>query len=422
MIKKLALIIILMLSVTFPLNQISNSPENIVQRDNIASASLSDQLLELEKKLAAIRKQKQDINSVLNSENLKQSQYGVEIARLTNEINLKNATIQEFELDIERLNLEVEILEYNIGEATKSINEKEQTIEELNNETSVRLTDMYLDQKSYSDLTMIFDPVSSYDFVKKDLYRKSIQEETEGSLVELKNQREQLEKEKEKLDKDKVQMEKDKTLVDEQKISLEKEKTLLDQKRGYLNVKIRESLNLEQQQRLALEQSSDKEKKILAEAELIKQKIFDEIGSIPNGSYVYKGTIIGVEGMSGWATGPHLHFGVAFNGVEQNPCNFVNCASRSAGSNIAWPISPAGIITSGYGGRANDFHAAIDISTGGSGAIIAAHDGWLVRGRQYCYDLTWVKCNGGYANYVIICENKTNCNAGYKTLYWHLKN
>jgi murein DD-endopeptidase MepM/ murein hydrolase activator NlpD len=37
------------------------------------------------------------------------------------------------------------------------------------------------------------------------------------------------------------------------------------------------------------------------------------------GQYVHAGDVIGYEGMTGWATGCHLHFGVMLDGVPQNP-------------------------------------------------------------------------------------------------------
>ena len=38
---------------------------------------------------------------------------------------------------------------------------------------------------------------------------------------------------------------------------------------------------------------------------------------------VKKGDIIGLTGTTGLAGGDHLHFGISYNGVYVNPCNYV---------------------------------------------------------------------------------------------------
>jgi len=43
-----------------------------------------------------------------------------------------------------------------------------------------------------------------------------------------------------------------------------------------------------------------------------------------SGDNIQKGDIIGYEGTTGFSTGPHLHFEVRYNGVPNNPLNYLN--------------------------------------------------------------------------------------------------
>jgi murein DD-endopeptidase MepM/ murein hydrolase activator NlpD len=47
--------------------------------------------------------------------------------------------------------------------------------------------------------------------------------------------------------------------------------------------------------------------------------------SVQQGQYIAQGGRLGSVGMTGTATGPHLHFEVRINGVPQNPCGYIRC-------------------------------------------------------------------------------------------------
>lgn len=46
---------------------------------------------------------------------------------------------------------------------------------------------------------------------------------------------------------------------------------------------------------------------------------------LPAGSTVRRGEQIGYVGMTGRTTAPHVHFEIRYNGVRQNPCNYIGC-------------------------------------------------------------------------------------------------
>ncbi len=47
--------------------------------------------------------------------------------------------------------------------------------------------------------------------------------------------------------------------------------------------------------------------------------------AVQEGQYIAQGGRLGSVGMTGTATGPHLHFEVRINGVPQNPCGYTSC-------------------------------------------------------------------------------------------------
>ena len=47
--------------------------------------------------------------------------------------------------------------------------------------------------------------------------------------------------------------------------------------------------------------------------------------SVQQDQYIAQGGRLGSVGMTGTATGPHLHFEVRSNGVPQNPCGYISC-------------------------------------------------------------------------------------------------
>jgi len=58
---------------------------------------------------------------------------------------------------------------------------------------------------------------------------------------------------------------------------------------------------------------------------------------VPKGQHVDQGAIIGAVGQTGWATGPHLHFEVKIDGMQQDPL----LVAQSSEAAVVAPASKA---------------------------------------------------------------------------------
>jgi len=391
----------------------------------IVKASAESDLEAIQKQLEDIRKRKGGIQNEINNENAKQNEYARELYRLKNEIDLLGAQIEEKELTVQELQLKIQILEKDIRDAIAKIDDAEGEIDSLQDQTDKRLIDMYLSQKTFSDLDLFFSSHGT-DIIKIDLYQTSLQAETNSLLEELGKKKVELARRKTKMEEDKIQIEKDEAQISEEKIALERDKASIDQQRDIYYRKRNESLAKIDDSKDALGLLTTEEQQALGEQRRLEQIVFDRINSIPSGSYVAKGTIIGQQGCTGYCTGPHLHFAVKVNGGYQNPCSVLPSGYLSgcgiSGSSMDFPQRGSYVLTSGYGWRWGSFHYGIDVANyNASAPIYAAHSGYMYSGFEPCSS-TNPLCKNGGANYRIICQNQYNCNAGFKTMYWHLRN
>lgn len=381
------------------------------------NATLQDDLTAVQKKLAEIRNEKNNIQSKLNTDKSLQNQYSQEIFKLQSQIDLLDNEIQEKELIIQELNLQIEILGKDIEATTQETLIAKKDIKKLEDETDQRIVDIYIDEKTFSQLDMFFSSQGT-DIIKYSVYQNSFQIETNNMLEALNNKKQELEAKQVKLEKDKAQVIMDQTTLETEKIALTQKQSELDAQRAVFYKKRNEVTSSIQQNSELISIFSEEEQKTLAMQNKIEQELFNNIKNLGSGTYVIKGTIIGRQGYSGYVipsgpAGAHLHFATKVNGASVNPCSLVPSGTFTTcggSGTIAWPLRSPFYYTSAYGWRWGKWHDAIDIASSTTHAYIyAAHDGWMYKGGSF---------SSGYWRKV--CETKDDCSKGIYTFYLHL--
>ena len=392
---------------------------SLIVPQSVWSLTLEQELTQVKKELEAIRNNKKQLETEISKEKSLQNSYDQELVNLKNKINLLSNKIEEKTLVIKELELEIDLLTTKLDETKAEITQAQGELSVLEEETNTRLVDIYLSQKTFSDLDILISPDGQADIIKFNLYHNSIQDATNTMVSDLKVKRSTLEGKKLTLEEDKIKVQRDEVQLNEELLSLEKDETELNSTKSVYASKKQQSLAKVESNKKALSEFTVEEQKTLAMQNKIEQELFNTVKNLGNGAYVKKGTIIGRQGYSGYVIpsgpgGAHLHFAAKVNGSSVNPCSLLTAGVVSGcggDGSINWPLSNPFNYTSGYGWRWEKWHDAIDISSTASthAPIYAAHDGWLYKGGNFS--------NGFWRK---ICETKDNCLQGKYTFYLHL--
>ncbi len=403
----------------------ADSQVTYISEENVnrgVGQSLQEQLTQLEAEIKAIQAEKNKIQSDINANQYIVAGYNSQLSKLYGEVMIYQKDIQELELQIKELEIGIQVLEQQIEEKRAEIKRTEGNIESLEVESQFRIKNSYMNYKLYSGETgndNLFNIDNVNQYFKDSQYKEIIQSDTNDLLAELARLKQELRDKKQELDDKLVEMRKEKEVVDIKHNDLSKRKQELDAKMAlyYAQINAAQAKINNSQQAVAV--FSDQEAKKKAEAEYVKQQIFQNFTPIGSGQYVVAGTMIGRQGSTGWSTGPHLHFSVQNNGQYQDPCGYLpaGIVSGCGGGSLTAPITGEVYYTSGYGQRCFwwngqttcHFHDGADLAgVPWNTPIFAAHDGYLFKGVDYYGAL-----------YIVICQN-TSCGQGLKTGYWHL--
>lgn len=386
-------------------------------------AELRAELKKLEEQLKSIQNEKNKIQDQINANEYVISGYNQKASELNGEITIFQKEIDALQIQIKELEINILLIQDEIKKREAEIAARESEIVDLDKESSRRIRTSYMDFRMSGsdqiDASSILQSSNINSYFKDSLYSEIIQAETNMLMRELARLKTELNRARDELAERLVNIDKEKAVIEAKKLDVDKRKSEIDAKKAIYFAEIAKMQNEINNAQINIALFSEEEAKTAANAEAIRNQIFGSYTPVQNGAPVRAGQMIGNQGATGLATGPHLHFIVQIDGAYQNPCSYLPAGAMGCGggNSLSDPLGGPAIFTSGYGNRCFDwggtpycdFHNGADAQASPWNApVYAAHDGYLYKG---------VDPYG--ALYIIICQN-TNCNQGLKTGYWHL--
>lgn len=395
-----------------------------LQVEALSTSELKNQINSIQSQIDKLNADKKNLQQSTQNAKAAKSQAEQDIQSMKDQIEQSKNDIEILTTEIQKSETEISLTLQSIQDAQAEITKLTADITALQAEQTERINNMYQNatiQESTSIDAIL--PSNVENFIVKENYQKQLKEQADDFFNQLATKRAQREEEEKQIEASKVEQEKIHFVMIDQQKDLEQRKVELasqiENQKSYVSVLGQTIENNVSKASQIDSQAQDLKSKVSA----LQSDLFNQLKAIPpNGVKVRRGDFIGMEGDSGYSTGPHLHFFVAKNGSGlQDPCLYlkkgVNSNCNYGDGELSWPMTEVNW-SRGFN-YPDPGHGAIDIYAFNNLEVYAATDGYLIRDKEPCY--SWFPiCKDGGANYVIICESQ-DCRSGFKTGYWHLR-